>query len=56
MSVQIVIYFSQYYNLNKNFHTVISRYNEVGYNEIPAYNELHLFPNKPRDILLLYNL
>ena len=33
-----------------NRNTVNSRYNEVGYNEIPAYNEMEIFPQRTKCI------
>ena len=38
---QLFIFVVVYY---KNLNTVNSRYNQVGYNEITAYNEMEIFP------------
>ena len=33
-----------------NIHTVTSRYTEAGYNEVPAYIEMELFPQSTKCI------
>ena len=44
------LFMSLIYNYQVNKYTVNSRYNQVGYNEITAYNEMEIFPQSTKCI------